>query len=159
MISLNPPIPPAGGAAHHLDLPAGGLRKAGVHPEKIFREEPRLIPPRAGPDLEKDVLLIVRVPGQQKDPQPVRQGFQGLLQLGQFLPGQFLQLFVALPEERLILLDTEAGLLVFAEGLDQGVEIGMFLGILLIDPLLADDGRVAQELLQIPVTGFDILQS
>jgi hypothetical protein len=35
----------------------------------------------------------------------------------------------------------------------------MFLGILLIDPLLADNGRVAEELFQIPISGFDILQS
>jgi hypothetical protein len=35
----------------------------------------------------------------------------------------------------------------------------MFLGILLIDPGLTDDGRVAEELLQIPVPGFYVLQS
>jgi hypothetical protein len=35
----------------------------------------------------------------------------------------------------------------------------MFLGIFLINPGLADDGRVAEELLQIPVSGFYVLQS
>ncbi len=148
-----------GGAAHHLDFPAGGLRKAGIHSEEVLRKEARLITTCPGPDFKDNVLLVVRIPRQQQDPQPFRERFQGFLQLGQFLPGKLPQLFVAFPEKRLVLIDAASGFFVFPEGFDQWIEIGVLLGILLIDPGFADNGRVAQELFQIPVTGFDILQS
>ena len=147
-----------GGAAHHLHLPAAGFRKARIHPEEVFGEEPRLVASRAGPDLEKDVLLVVRVLRQEQDLESLLQVFQRLLQLGQFLLGQFPQPFVAVPEQFLILLDMAAGSLVLAEGLHQGAEIGMLLGVFLIDPLLADDGRIAEELLQFQIARFYVFE-
>ena len=156
---LEAPHPACGRAVHDLDLPAGGFREAGIHPEEVLRKKARLIPARSGPDLEENVLLIVRIPWQQQDLQPFRERFQGFLQLGQFFPDELLQLLVALPEQRLVLLDADPGFFIFAKGFDKRIEVGMLLGVFLIDPGLADNGRVAQKLFQIPVPGFDILQS
>src|SRR5262249_7101218 len=44
-----------------LGLPPVALGVAVVHPVELLGEERRLVAARAGPDLEKDVLLVVRV--------------------------------------------------------------------------------------------------
>ena len=56
---------PGGAGVHHLDLPAVGLRVLGVHPREVRGEERGLVAAGAGPDLDEDVLVVVRVRNRQ----------------------------------------------------------------------------------------------
>ena len=51
-----------------VDPPALALGEARVHPEQIGREQRGLVAARARPDLEHDVLLVVRVLGHEQEP-------------------------------------------------------------------------------------------
>ena len=158
MISLNPPIPPAGVLFITSTFQPEVSAKRAYIRKRSSAKRPASSPPVPARISRKTFFSSFGSFGSSSTFSRSSRALQGLLQMGQLLPGDLLELFVALLQERLILFDAKAGLFVFAEGLDQIAEIGMFLGILLIDPGLADYGRIAQKLLQVPVTGFYILQ-
>ena len=54
-------------AREHVELPALPLRVLAVHAKQLGREERRLVAARARADFEHDVLLIVRVLGDEQD--------------------------------------------------------------------------------------------
>ena len=56
-----------------LQLPASGGRVHGVHPEQAVGEEGALLAADAAADLHDDVLVVVGVPGQEEDAEPVLQ--------------------------------------------------------------------------------------
>src|SRR5579884_402276 len=85
----------------HLDPPALGVGPAGVHPEEVGREQGRLLAALRGLDLHHHVAGVVRVPGEEQDPEAVLEGTHPLLG-GVVLPSEeLLHLRVALLAEQL----------------------------------------------------------
>ena len=76
------------------------------------------------------------------------------LELGDLLLGHLPQLLVAVAQHLLGLVELAARLLVVPEGLDEGREIGVLLGALLVLGAVGDHGRIAQEPLQLLVSLF-----
>ena len=72
------------GLAHDLGLPAALVRVHRVHPVQVGREQGAFLAARAAADFDIDVLLVIRVAGQQQDFQLVlkpRDVALGLLKL------------------------------------------------------------------------------
>jgi len=146
-----------GAGAEHLDAPARQLGEAGVHAEQVGGEQPRLVAARAGPDLEDDVLLVVRVFGKQQDRESLLELPDPRLERRDLLLGQFPEPLVALPQHLLGLVELAARLLVVPEGLDERRQIGVLLGQLLVLGAVGDHGGIAQQPLQLLVALFDVL--
>ena len=54
---------------HHLHLPVMVLGVTGIHAVQVGGKDGGFLAPRAGPDLDEDVLVITRVPGHQHLPE------------------------------------------------------------------------------------------
>jgi len=153
--------PHAGGRARaeRLHAPARHLRKAGVHAEEVGGKEPRLVSARAGPYLQDDVLLVIRILGKQQDREALLELLHPSLERGDFFLGQFPEFLVAFPQHLLGLVKLPARLLVIAEGLDERRQVRVLLGELLVLGAVGDHGGIAEEPLQFPITVFDILDT
>ncbi len=77
-----------GAGVHHFDLPALALGVAVVHAKEIRRKEGCLVAAGAGPDFQKDVFLVVRVPGQKLDADGPLQFWLARLKRFQLRPGK-----------------------------------------------------------------------
>ena len=117
---------------HHLHLPALAFGEAAVHPEEIGGEVAGLLAAGAGADLEDDVLLVVRVLGQEQHLDLGEQRFSTGCQPGQLLGGQRRHLGVAAFGQLLGLGDLGADLAVVAVGQHQRLDLGQRLGLLAV---------------------------
>ena len=95
MTSLMPPWP-VRFMEIDVHLPALALREARVHAEDLGREERGLVAAGAGADLEQDVLLVVRVLGDEEEADLGVQGVAAGLERAQLLVGHLAQLGVGL---------------------------------------------------------------
>ena len=121
-------------AREHVELPALTFRVLAVHAEQLGGEQRRLVAARAGADLEHDVLLIVRILGDEQD-----------LELGQEA--------VAARHERLELLVRQVAHVGVAAG-GQFLRLRDFLGHRLVFPERLDDRLdLRQRLRVLPVGG------
>ena len=81
--------------AQHLGLVAVGLGVAQVHPEQLGGEQRRLVATGAGPDLEDDVAVVVRVARQEQDLELVEELRLVGLQAGDLVAGHRAHVVVA----------------------------------------------------------------
>ena len=86
----------------------------------------------AGADLQDDVLLVVRVPGQQQDLDLGEQRLAAGGQAGQLLAGEGRHLRIPAPGQLLGLGDLGDDPLVVAVGEDQRLDLGQRLGLLAV---------------------------
>ena len=125
---------------HQLEPPALALGVLAVHPEQLGGEERRLVAARAGADFEDDVLFVVRILGIEQDlelgEQRVAAGDERL----QLLLRELAHVGIGRGGELLRLREVARDDLVFAEALDERLDLGRGLGEL---PVL---GRIALDL-------------
>ena len=116
-------------AVHHLHPPALALGVPRVHAGEGRGEEGGLVAARARPDLDEDVLLVGRILGEEEGAQPLREGRLAGPQILELELGQLAELGITVfTEEPLGLFDLAEERLVFAEGLDDRLELGGGLG-------------------------------
>ena len=109
------------GFVHHFGLPAALIGIHRVHSVQVGREQRAFLAARAAANLNVDVLLVVRVLGQQQDLQLVLQTGDVALGLLQLL---LRQLFHVRVGEHFGRIGQRAlRLLVFAERRDDGLEL------------------------------------
>jgi hypothetical protein len=148
------------GAVDDLDAPAARLGVADVHPEELLGEEGGLVAARPGPDLEDDVLAVVRVLREEEDADLLLQRGDGLLQAVGFGLGHLAELVAG--GERLEHLERagEVGLRLpqLAHLLDDGRDLPhrpVDLRRLLV---VGGDVRAAEPLLERGVSPFDLVE-
>ena len=144
-----------------VDPPALSLREAAVHPEQVAREQAGLVAAGAGPYLQHDVLLVVRVLRHHQDPDLGQQVLAAALQLGQLLLGELAQLGllgVRAGGQLAGLGDLRLDGLVVAELLDDGLNLGERLRVRPVPVGVGLHGAVAEQAHQLVVAGLDGLQ-
>ena len=134
-----------------------GLRVHRVHAKEGTREQSGLFPAGTGTDLDDDVLVVVRVPGQQQDFELLRGLFHRLLRGGQFLLGEFPELPVraGVLQDGLRLVEVLFRLLIDAVGLDDGRHVLMLLQERCVFFDVGDDVGVRELLFELQETPFD----
>ena len=134
-----------------------GLRVHGVHAQERTREQGCLFPAGAASNLDDDVLVVVRVPGQQQDFELLRGLFHRLLRGGQFLLGEFPELPVraGVLEDGLRLVEVFLRLFVDAVRLDDGRHVLMLLQERCVLFDVGDDVGVRELLFELQETPFD----
>ena len=84
-----------GVGVHQFHGPAHGIRVPGVHAEQHFRKQGGFFPTGPCPDLKDDVLVVIRIPGQQHQGQLLFIFFQHRFQRFRFFPGYIRQFRIA----------------------------------------------------------------
>jgi hypothetical protein len=135
------------------------LGEARIHAEDLRGEERGLIPAGAGANLEDDVLLIVRVLGQQLQLQVFFDLRQALFELRQLVLRHGADLGIGLREHELGISDALLRPLVIAESVDHGLQVAVLLGDFLVALVIVDDlvgGHLAAQLF---VAGGNLFQA
>ena len=127
-------------ARQHFDPPALALGVLAVHAEQLGREQRRLVAAGPGPDFEDDVLLIVRILGDQQDLELAQERVAARGQRFQLLLGERAHLAVGRRHQLFGLRDVAHHRLVLAKTLDDRLDLGQRFGEL---PVL---GRIALHL-------------
>src|SRR5262249_1773968 len=117
---------------HHLDAPPVALGELAVHAEQLGGEERRFVATRPGADLEDDVLLVVRILGDEhhleiRDDRVTSRG-----ERLRFFLGELAHVGVARRGELLGFREALDGRFVLAEALGERLEIGERLGVLAV---------------------------
>ncbi len=125
------------------------LSEARVHAEDLRRKQRGLVAASAGADLKDDVLLVIRVLGQQLQLQLFLDLRQPLFKLRQLILRHRANVGIALGEHGLRIRDALLRALIVAEGLDHRLEIAVLLRHLLVALVIVDDlvrGHLAGQL-------------
>src|ERR1022692_4100060 len=142
----------------YLHLPALRLGIAGVHAEDFGGEESGFVSAGAGADFEDDVLFVVGVFGQQQDFQLFFDGGDAGLQLVEFFLSVSAHLGIFFVGEHSFTFGYAAReILVFAILLDDGRDLAVRLGSLLVSSRVVDDIRRSESAGQLFVAGFDLV--
>jgi hypothetical protein len=148
-------IPPAD--AFDIDRistgPAAALGEARVHAEQIGREQGGFLAPRAGADLEDDVLVVVGILGHQQLFERLLQPLLLAAELGLLLARQIAHLRILLHLARLghALVD----IAVQPQRLDQLPDVRVLLAQLLHLLAVRQHGRIGEHRRQLLVAGLD----
>jgi hypothetical protein len=127
----------------NLDAPPEALGEARVHPEQIGGEQGGLLAAGAGPDLEQDVLLVVRILGHEQLFERLLQPLLLARQLPLFLTRHLAHLGVLLHLARFV--DALADLAVLTQRFDQLTQIRVLLAELLHLLAVRQHSRVREE--------------
>ena len=117
-------------ARHHFDAPPLPFGVHRVHAEQLGREQRRLVAAGAGADLEHDVLVVVRILGNEQDLELGEQRVAAHDQRLELFSRQFAHVRVAPGRQFLGLRDVLRDGLVLAELLHQRLDFGERLGVL-----------------------------
>ena len=141
----------------HFHLPALGFGVAVVHAEDLRREQRGFVAAGSGADFQDDVLLVIRILGQQQHLQLFFDGANALFQAIELLLRIGAHLGIALVlEHRLALANAARQVLVLAILLHDRLQLAVRLRGLLIARRVGDDLRRSQRLCQLFVFRFDL---
>ena len=159
MTSLKPPTPDSD-ERQDFDLPALLLGEARVHAEDLGGEERGLVAAGAGADFEDDVLLVVRILGQQQHLQFFFDRRQARLRARSSSScGHGANVGIGFGEHGLRVGDALLRPLVVAEPVHDRLQVAVLLGDLLIFFVIVDDlvgGHLAAQLF---VAGGNLFQA
>ena len=126
--------------------------------KRSLGEKPGLLAAGAGADLEDDVLVVVRVLGQQQNHQVAfkLRLFRG--EGGEVFLGQVADFGVSVVQQFAAFLDAGQGLLVPAKHRDDLAEVRVLAHGLLVSLPVADEAGVAQMLFEFDEALFDALE-
>jgi len=127
-------------ARHRLEPPPVALGEHAVHPEELGGEQRRLVAAGAGADFEDDVLLVVRILGDQQNLELRQERLPPRDERLQLLFGELAHVRVAGGRQLFGLRDVADDGLVLAEPFDERLDLGQRLRVL---PVL---GRIALHL-------------
>ena len=133
-------------ARHHFEPPALPLRVLAVHPEQLRGKERRFVAARAGADFEHDVLLVVRILRNQQRLQLAEQRVAPGGQRLELFLCEFAHVGVAGRGDLFSLRDVADDGPVFAEALDERLDLGERLGVLPVLGRIGLDFGAAEQL-------------
>ncbi|MCG3162252.1 MAG: hypothetical protein JMDDDDMK_03493 [Acidobacteria bacterium] len=139
-----------------LEFPSHSFGVSRVHSQDFSREQAGLFAASSGADFKDDVLLVVRVFGQQQDFQFFFDRRATLFEFGQFGGGQFAHLFVVgVAHQFLCASNIAVELPHLAEFFDHRLKLAALFGQFGVTRLIAYDGRIGHLLRQFFVSSFD----
>ncbi len=146
-------------AGHDLHLPPAVFRISVVHAEKVAREQGRLIPARAGADLQDDIFGVIGIFRDQKRFQfafqivlPGRERFD-------FSSGKILDLMIAVRQQLAAYLEFVQNLPVIPVYGNNLTKIRVLPGIFRVHLPVGDHGGIAQKAFEFDITLFKTCQS